>query len=185
MNPSKHSRSLWFTPRTPWGRLPQNRPGQNYLRASEDAPVQPGQKRPNALQRFGSGVVNAVRNARPFVGVEAEKVGSEHGSGGFLFGLQKGAEGPKSTASDEAEKEVRNRALNQRQGIYVPADEDSGQEGARQGSTNHVTTDQELRTAQKVWAQNHPEWVEQKVKGSMDKLRAFQAAQAAQARPQR
>ncbi len=38
MNPSKHSRSLWFTPRTSWGRLPQNRPGQNqnYLRASEN-----------------------------------------------------------------------------------------------------------------------------------------------------
>ncbi len=38
MNPSKHSRSLYFTPRTPWGRLPQNRPGQsqNYLRASEN-----------------------------------------------------------------------------------------------------------------------------------------------------
>jgi hypothetical protein len=41
MNPSKHARSLYFTPRTPWGRLPQNRPAQsqNYLRASQDAPV--------------------------------------------------------------------------------------------------------------------------------------------------
>ena len=43
MNPSKHSRSLYFTPRTPWGRFPQNRPGQsqNYLRASQDAPAVP------------------------------------------------------------------------------------------------------------------------------------------------
>jgi hypothetical protein len=39
MIPSKHSRSLYFTPRTPWGRYPQNRPGQNYLRASQDKPA--------------------------------------------------------------------------------------------------------------------------------------------------
>ncbi len=46
MNPSKHARSLYFTPRTPWGRLPQNRPGQsqNYLRASQDAPANSDKK---------------------------------------------------------------------------------------------------------------------------------------------
>ncbi len=46
MIPSKHARSLYFTPRTPWGRLPQNRPGQsqNYLRASETAPANSGKK---------------------------------------------------------------------------------------------------------------------------------------------
>ncbi len=36
MNPSQKPRSLCFTPRTPWGRYPQHRTGQNYLRASED-----------------------------------------------------------------------------------------------------------------------------------------------------
>ncbi len=46
MIPSKHARSLYFTPRTPWGRLPQNRPGQsqNYLRASQDKPLDPSSK---------------------------------------------------------------------------------------------------------------------------------------------
>jgi hypothetical protein len=46
MIPSKHARSLYFTPRTPWGRLPQNRPAQNqnYLRASETAPTDPNKK---------------------------------------------------------------------------------------------------------------------------------------------
>jgi hypothetical protein len=41
MIPSKHARSLYFTPRTPWGRYPQNRPAQspNYLRASQDKPL--------------------------------------------------------------------------------------------------------------------------------------------------
>jgi hypothetical protein len=43
MIPSKHARSLYFTPRTPWGRYPQNRPAQsqNYLRASQDQPAVP------------------------------------------------------------------------------------------------------------------------------------------------
>ena len=45
MIPSKHARSLWFTPRTPWGRYPQNRPGQNYLRAYGRAPAEPYKKR--------------------------------------------------------------------------------------------------------------------------------------------
>ncbi len=43
MKPPDYSRSLYFTPRTPWGRRPQKRPGQgpNYLRASEDKPAVP------------------------------------------------------------------------------------------------------------------------------------------------
>ncbi len=179
MKPPDYSRSLYFTPRTPWGRRPQKRPGQspNYLRASED--------KPGVLQKTGTWVKDklnkAFKGGELFGGIEAEKARNEPGSAGVVLGYHKGPGGI-STASDEAEKEARNRALNQRQGIYVPADEDSGQESARQGSTNPKTTDQALRTAQQAWAQNHPEWVEQKVQGSMDKLRASQAAQA---RPQR
>ncbi len=46
MDPSKPTRSLYFTPRTPWGRYPQNRPGQ----MAPAAPVQPP-KAPPAAQR--------------------------------------------------------------------------------------------------------------------------------------
>ncbi len=44
MAPSKPTRSLFFTARTPWGRYPQHRTGQNYLRASEDKPLDPASK---------------------------------------------------------------------------------------------------------------------------------------------
>jgi hypothetical protein len=45
MIPSKYARSLCFTPRTPSGRHPQNRTGQNYLRASDVAPANTDKKR--------------------------------------------------------------------------------------------------------------------------------------------
>jgi hypothetical protein len=63
MNPSKHARSLYFTPRTPWGRLPQNRPGQspNYLRASEDAPLPP-------KQGVGKGMLNPLKKFAEWFG---------------------------------------------------------------------------------------------------------------------
>lgn len=36
MNPHSKPRPLFFTPRTPWGRLPQKHAHQSHMRASED-----------------------------------------------------------------------------------------------------------------------------------------------------
>ncbi len=115
MKPPDYSRGLYFTPRTPWGRRPQNRPGQNpnYLRASEDAPLQPGQKRPNFLQRAGSGIANgvtgiasgakalgrAIGNVHSFSGLEVEKIPEEKPSFGVVAGMRVG-NGPSSTGED-------------------------------------------------------------------------------------
>ncbi len=82
MNPSQNPRSLFFTPRTPWGRFPQKRASQNYLRASEDVPVPPASKRPSVI---GSG-------SQWFGGLEGDKTfgSGEPVSGSVGLGLHLG-----------------------------------------------------------------------------------------------
>jgi hypothetical protein len=106
MNPSKHARSLYFTPRTPWGRYPQNRPAQsqNYLRASQDAP--------NVFQKGVNWFKDKFKGGEPFMGVEADKAKGEPGSASLGLGWHKG-NGEISTGENPREdtSEAANRSL--------------------------------------------------------------------------
>ena len=158
---------LFFTPRTPWGTRAGQQSFRQHQRASEDEP-----KQPNLVQKLGNTVGHALGGLRPFIGADAEKVGSEHPSGSLVIGFQKGAKGPVSAASDDESKENRIRAENQSWGMKVPADEP---ESAHQESTGHVTTDQELAAGQKDWARRNPEWVNEKAKAASARFQASQA----------
>ena len=166
MPPSKHSSSLYFTPRTPWGRLPQNRPGQsqNYLRASEDAPLQPIQKRPNFLQRAGSSIANgvtgithgiasgakglghAIGNVHPFGGLEVEKNQGEKPSFGAVAGVRLG-NGPSSTGED-TRGEDRDWAL-ERMHLGEPSEQAALQKTADEKRKRRQEYEDQRRKAQK------------------------------------
>lgn len=49
MNPHSKPRPLIFTPRSPWGRLPQKRTAQSHMRASEDKKPDPSGKNMQGL----------------------------------------------------------------------------------------------------------------------------------------